>query len=182
MKTLLLVFAVTMLVYDLLRQRNVGWKREESWSFHVQMLSKLTTPQWVVVDLVDQALRKFRPAIRGKKLYFPLLVNELNIGIVYAWRLYQIITNKTVPEKPLIRSIVRILLKAAFNRTYEHRQSAGPSVSVPRDIRLDNIGHHPESLETPRRCTYCKENCRIVCQNAGKAYTSTFFFKRTTRK
>jgi len=35
------------------------------------------------VDLMDKALSDFRPVIHGKKLYWPLVKNTLNIGFVY---------------------------------------------------------------------------------------------------
>ena len=49
------------------------------------------------VDIVDQVLGKFCPSIIGKKWYFLPLINDLNIGLVYAWCLFQILRNKSVP-------------------------------------------------------------------------------------
>ena len=40
------------------------------------------------VHTVYQELGKFCLAVIKKKQYFPLLVNGLNIGLVYAWCLY----------------------------------------------------------------------------------------------
>ena len=51
------------------------------------------------VDLMDRALSEFRPCIHGKKWYWPLLVNALNISVVYTYRFYSILKKKIVPHK-----------------------------------------------------------------------------------
>ena len=63
------------------------------------------------VDLVDRALPDFRPVIHGKKWYWPLLVNALNIGFLYCWRIFRIIADDAIEQKTFRRHIVSILLR-----------------------------------------------------------------------
>ena len=41
------------------------------------------------VDLYDQLLGAYRPSIRGKKWWWPLFINVLNISVVAAWKIYR---------------------------------------------------------------------------------------------
>ena len=47
------------------------------------------------VDLMDRALSDYRPSIHGKKWYWLLFVNALNVALVYCWRLYRVSTGDT---------------------------------------------------------------------------------------
>ena len=40
------------------------------------------------VDLVDRTLSDLRPSFNGKKWYWSLIINALNLGFVYCWRLH----------------------------------------------------------------------------------------------
>ena len=119
------------------------------------------------VDLFDRSLSDFRPAIRGKKWYFPLIIAALNTGIVFCWRLYEISTGSTIPNKEYRRSIVQILVKRAKpERMYSKALRSGPKGSKalpPREVRTDNTNHRTESLVTSRRCIVCKKNGKIQC-------------------
>ena len=44
------------------------------------------------VDLVHCALSDLRPNFTGKKWYWSLIINTLNLGFVYCWRLHQLCT------------------------------------------------------------------------------------------
>ena len=63
------------------------------------------------VDLMDRALSEFRPCIHGKKWYWPLLVNALNISVVYTYRFYCILKKKFVPHKEFRMALVDGLTK-----------------------------------------------------------------------
>ena len=41
-----------------------------------------------VVDVMDQLLGSYRPMIRGRKWYWPLIINAINVSVVAAWRLH----------------------------------------------------------------------------------------------
>ncbi|XP_045118906.1 piggyBac transposable element-derived protein 3-like [Portunus trituberculatus] len=42
------------------------------------------------VDLMDRSLADYRPTILGKKWYWTLVVNAINIAVVFSWRVYQL--------------------------------------------------------------------------------------------
>ena len=44
------------------------------------------TRGWQEYDLMERLLGSYRPTIRGKKWYWPLFTNMLNIAVVAAWR------------------------------------------------------------------------------------------------
>ena len=119
------------------------------------------------VDLMDRALADYRPSIRGKKWYWSLLVNALNIAVVYSWRVYKLTTDCESKQKDFLRSLVAVMLKQSKPRP-RAESLPGPSFSVSADIRTDNQNHYPQSCPV-RRCTVCKKNCRIQCQKCGKS-------------
>ena len=81
------------------------------------------------VDLVDRALSEMRPSIGGKKWYWALLINALNIAAVFSWRLFQLTSNSQIPQKDFRRSRVAVLLKMETPRaTIDSRP--GPSTAV----------------------------------------------------
>ena len=49
------------------------------------------------VDLLDCALSYLRPVIHGKKWYWPLVGNSINIAYAYNLQLYLIVSNETIP-------------------------------------------------------------------------------------
>lgn len=119
------------------------------------------------VDLMDRALADYRPAIKGKKWYWPLLVNVINIAVVYSWRVYQLCTNAQMTQKEFRRSLVAVMLKQSQPRP-RAESLPGPSSPVPIEVRTDNRKHYPQSCPV-RRCTVCKKNCRIQCSKCNKS-------------
>ena len=77
----------------------------------------------VGVDLLDRALSDLRPMICGKKRYWPLVINAINIAFAYSWRLYCIVSGETIPQKDFGRHIVEVMIKQ----------------SKPRVIRVDSV-------------------------------------------
>ena len=124
------------------------------------------------VDLVDRALSDYRPVIQGKKWYWNLLVNALNLGMVYCWRLFELCSGKKVPQKNYRRVIVQILLQRGSCEVGR----PGPSYSVPDEVRLDNIDHYP-GPGSVTKCVICKKNCRNVCMKCKKSVHVKFCFQ-----
>ena len=60
------------------------------------------------VDLVDRALSDLSPVIRGKKWYWPLIINAINIAFVYSWRIYRIIFGKVLSQKQFRRRVAAL--------------------------------------------------------------------------
>ncbi|XP_068212129.1 piggyBac transposable element-derived protein 3-like [Palaemon carinicauda] len=67
-------------------------------------------------DLLDRALANYRPSILGKKWYWTLLVNAINIAVVFSWRVYQLATDKESKQKDFRRNLVTIMLKQSQPR------------------------------------------------------------------
>ena len=127
------------------------------------------------VDLVDRALSEMRPSIGGKKWYWALLINALNIAAVFSWRLFQLTSNSQIPQKDFRRSIVAVLLKMETPRaTIDSRP--GPSTAVVHEVQYDNKSHYPVSAPV-RRCVLCKKNCRIQCSKCNKALHLSMCFQ-----
>ena len=56
------------------------------------------------VDVMDRALSDYRPRIKGKKWYWPLLINAINTMTVFSWRVYQLSTNAETKQKDFQRT------------------------------------------------------------------------------
>ena len=120
------------------------------------------------VDLMDRALSDYRPCIKGKKWYWSLLVNALNISVVFTWRLHSLIQ----PENKLPQKEFRMALVDAFTKSVAKSSSIsidrpGPSPRLLDRVRTDNSGHVPAAVP-PRECVVCKRSARIQCVKCSK--------------
>ena len=106
------------------------------------------------VDLMDRALSNMRPKIKGKKWYWVLLLNALNILMVFSWRMFQISTDEKKEQKEFVLAVIDSLLKS--RKLSLVRSRAGPSHSTNDDVTFDGIGHYPGDIPV-RRCKYCKK-------------------------
>ena len=112
------------------------------------------------VDLFDRLLGSCRPIIRGKKWYWPLLINNLNACVVAAWRLHCRVQETPPTHKAFRRQVTLCLLKGDVTGAI----SRGISVAdLPADIRYDGVGH-TKGPATQGRCRVCRRNTRFVCQ------------------
>ncbi|OAF68229.1 hypothetical protein A3Q56_04019, partial [Intoshia linei] len=115
------------------------------------------------VDIFDRAASDYRPLIRAKKWYFPLMIHGINALMVYAWRMYQMIHQCKMPQLQFRRSVVLGAITTSFPRPI-----TGPQLTVSTPSRFDAVDHVPISIQ-PRRCILCKKNCRIKCNKCQKA-------------
>ena len=56
-------------------------------------------------------LSDLRPLIRGKKWYWPLVINAINIALAYNWRLYRVVCGEPMSLKNFRRHIVGIMIR-----------------------------------------------------------------------
>lgn len=133
------------------------------------------------VDLLDRALSECRPKINGKKWYWPLIINALNVGLVFCWRLFQEISGTKVPQKQFRNNLATILIKRSGSNNERRDSRPGPSFSVPAAVRTDNQRHYPES-NAVRRCAVCKKNCRIKCSKCQKPLHLNVCFQKFHEK
>ena len=63
--------------------------------------------------MLDYALSDLIPVIRGRKWYWPLVINALNIAFGYSWRVFRIVSEEPLPQKIYCLQIVGILIQRA---------------------------------------------------------------------
>ena len=140
---------------------------------HVKGSSNVTVPQPHIVrkynesmggvDLLDRLLSSYRPMIRGKKWWWPLFLNALNVSVVAAWRLHSAVCS--APERldhlTFRRHIVMHLLKGSH--CSDRRQvGGGQQAHLPDELRFDGVGHVRVTC-SQGRCRICLKNTRCKC-------------------
>ena len=111
------------------------------------------------VDLMDRLLASYRPTIRGKKWYWPLFINALNVSVVAAWRVHCKVADEPLSHLDFRREIAVCLLKTAPSKA---KHPGGHTAHQPQDVRYDGVGHTAESTKQGR-CKECQKNCRYIC-------------------
>jgi DNA excision repair protein ERCC-6 len=90
--------------------RRVGWKSDR---VKQPMLISKYNHGMGGVDLLDRLLGEYRPSIRGKKWWWPLFTNALNLSVVAAWRMFRVLhINSKLSHLDYRRTITICLLKA----------------------------------------------------------------------
>ena len=92
------------------------------------------------VDVMDRLLGTYWPIIRGKKWYWPLVINAINVSVVAAWRIHcnAVVSPMTHLEFPC--KIAICLLKSPMEE--QTKVNGGTLPSLPKDIRFDQINHY----------------------------------------
>ena len=112
------------------------------------------------VDLMNRLLSSYRPSIRGKKWYWPLFSNFINLTVVAAWRLFCKVNDEEISHLNFRRQITLCLLKQ--ETTVRLRTTGGNLPMLPPEVRLDERGHFKEQFDQGR-CAVCKKNARYRC-------------------
>ena len=115
------------------------------------------------VDLLDRVLFDLRLVICGKKWYWPLLVNVINIVSVYSWRLYCIVSGEIIPQKDFRRHIVGIMIRQSKPRVISVDSCPRKAHKVAAEVRYDGLGHNPISFSV-RKCAVCGKGFRKSCE------------------
>lgn len=124
------------------------------------------------VDKLDWNIQKYRIKFRGKKWYFPLFTNAIDLIVVNAYALYTA-SNGNISSLDFSRFIARTYLKkdSFSNPKISGRPSTGAirKNRIPEDVRFDPIGHIIEStLEgKQRKCAICNTNVRKQCKKCN---------------
>lgn len=124
------------------------------------------------VDKLDWLVNKYRIKIRGKKWYFPIITNLIDVIAVNAHVLYEK-ANWKIPFLDFKRAIARTYL--ATPSISDPKRFGRPSLRklsskrVPEDIRKSRDGHFIERTEggKQRKCAVCKKNARKQCQKCN---------------
>ncbi|XP_028656905.1 piggyBac transposable element-derived protein 3-like [Erpetoichthys calabaricus] len=121
------------------------------------------------VDKMDRNVQKYRIKVRGKKWYFPLLTNAIDVALVNSHALY-CLANGAIPLLDFRTYVARAYL-ALSSRISDPKKAGRKSFSkpakshVPVDIRTSGTGHYIECTEMgkQRKCAVCKTNARKQC-------------------
>ena len=116
------------------------------------------------------ALSDLRPVIQGKKWYWALFVNAINLMFVYSWRIYENAVGKNVQKKQFKDEIVGILLQVASEnpamsrgqaQVYQSQRQYGTMVKVTihRIVLLKNAScaekvQGSTAKSAKKHCTY----------------------------
>ena len=119
------------------------------------------------VDTMDQLLGSYRPTLRSKKWWWPLLNNVLNVAMVAAYKTYTYTSRAKVQLSHLefVTEVAEVLVRA------DHRarmRLGGPTAQTPAQVRKDGINHHITSAKSQGRCAYCQKNTRTQCTKCDK--------------
>lgn len=113
------------------------------------------------VDLMDRLLAGYRPTVRGKKWWWPLFLNVVNVSVVAAWRLHCTFATQKMDHLTFLREITLCLLKTELIEP-RRQVGGGPHPPLPDYLRFDGIGHHRMSC-SQGRCRVCLANTRTKC-------------------
>ena len=115
-------------------------------------------------DVMDRLLGTYRPMIRGKKWYWPLVINAINVSVVAAWRIHCNAVVSPMNHLEFRREIAICLLKSPMEE--QTKVTGGTLPSLPKDIRFDQINHY-KITTTQGRCKICQKNTRYKCQKCN---------------
>nr|CAH7738745.1 unnamed protein product [Callosobruchus chinensis] len=112
------------------------------------------------VDLHDQSVNNYRISVRGKKWWWKLFTNAINMAVVNAWRLYQLSSEEPMGLLQFQRDIVLHYLVGNDKSQFRNR----PPGYGPATVRKVNNGHYPEKMQVQLRCTECHMKARWRCE------------------
>jgi len=115
-------------------------------------------------DHMDHLLSAYRPRIKGKKWWWNLFINGLNIAVVAAWKLH---SRVTPPSEALSHLNFRREVVHGLIRCISRQRLGGPTAPVPQCVRYDGVEHYLATA-TQGRCAYCGSNARKMCEKCGK--------------
>ncbi|XP_042228896.1 piggyBac transposable element-derived protein 3-like [Homarus americanus] len=116
------------------------------------------------VDVCDQMLSTYRPRLRSKKWWWNIWSHLLNLSIAASFRFYQHVNpGSQISHKDFRREIARTLARIETPR----KREGGPTSSVPKAIRYDNVNHFLQEF-SQGRCYVCKKNTRLKCIKCEK--------------
>ena len=94
------------------------------------------------VDLMDRLLGSYRPMIRAKKWWWPLMTNLLNISIVAARKFYCVLHQKDakITHLEFRRNIFLVLTKSS---TIRNQSQGDRHADLPSEVRYDGQDHNP---------------------------------------
>ena len=117
------------------------------------------------VVLMDRLLGSYRPMIRAKKWWWPLMSNLLNISIVSAWKFYCVLHLKDakITHLEFRRNISLVLTKSS---TIRNQSQGGRHADLPSKVRYDGQDHNLLPC-AQGRCVVYQKNTRSKCSKCN---------------
>jgi len=113
------------------------------------------------VDRMDANVSKWRISVRGKKWYYPIFLELLDVALNNAWLLYRLDGQK-MDFNTFKTHVAQKLL--SFNT----RGKKPYILSSALVHRFDNIGHIVRYSNVERRCTQCQKKTKYECLKCDK--------------
>ena len=111
---------------------------------------------------MDQLLGAYRPGLGGKKWWWPLFTNVINVAQVAAYKLYTYTTDALRPLSHIefLSEVAEVMVRKDHIRP--SIGIAGRHAPTSNQVRRDGINH--KLISTIHFHTYCQKNCRLECQ------------------
>ena len=113
------------------------------------------------VDLLDKQFTLYRTRIRGKKWWFQIFTQMLDVAVVNCWRIHNIVNKNE--NLTLLETRRRLTLALLSKTSFSNRHRPGPQRSILRrgrvseKVRYDSGNHFVAVIQTQRRCAQWKE-------------------------
>ncbi|GBN26175.1 hypothetical protein AVEN_30610-1 [Araneus ventricosus] len=115
------------------------------------------------VDKLDWNIQKYRTKIRGKKWYFPIFTNAMDMALVNSHAIY-CIANKKMPLLNFRREVARFYL--SLQSLSDPRNSGRQWYSVSSQERVpDDVRKNPEGPYLERRLDGKQRKCGVCEKN-----------------
>ncbi|KAK3881612.1 hypothetical protein Pcinc_011469 [Petrolisthes cinctipes] len=119
------------------------------------------------VDGLDQNIAQYRPCIRGKKWYFPIISYLISVCVNNGWMFA-----RAGGYKEDLLSFTRAVATEWLQKHGRKPENPGRSRSLliagslSSQRRYDNVGHHIVNTDPPRRrrCKLCNSQSVFICQ------------------
>ena len=122
------------------------------------------------IDAIDRLLGSYCPTVRGKKWYWPLIINAVNVSVVAPWQFHYAVVEVLKSHLEFRCEIAIRLLKSAIN---VHRKTTGRAIAnLPSDLWYEGISHCRVST-TQDGCKICQKILVICGNNVTFVFTQT---------
>ena len=147
------------------------WSAKQKEYIHIDMPQAITQYNACMggTDRMDQNLGYYRPTMRIRKWFWPIVIFCLQTSMHNAWQLYRkSAAPMQLDQLGFIRQVACAMI--VKYRTRQPVPTAGLSGRPkkdesrwPSDVRYDNTGHFIVPAPRQRRCSLCKKNTTKMC-------------------
>lgn len=134
------------------------------------------------VDLFDNAMNNYRIRVRGKKWYWPLLTNALDVAMVNAWKLH-CMCRRYEKHQPEHQFEFRVQIVEAIVSNQKSSGHPGRSIITAAEMakRTDRVDHLISRLDSRRRCRHCNVKTEFGCAKCNANLHAKCFTAQQTQ-